>query len=147
MPDAENRTGRKATANGLTADRCAGIAVDRGNAVLLLHELRHALDRLLANSEETVIDLARLPLGPADEVALDAMLGDGEIAATVRVMGDSSVEETAFPGVWRITHRDDGGRVQARFLSVCWIPEILRAQRIDVEDGVRRLTEMVESDQ
>jgi hypothetical protein len=40
---------------------------EHGNALPILNEIRHALDRLLESGETTVIDLGALPMGPQDE--------------------------------------------------------------------------------
>ena len=53
-----------------------------GNVVPLLHEIRHALERLAETGEPTVIDLRSMPLAPGEEDAIEQVLGEGEVTAT-----------------------------------------------------------------
>ena len=111
----------------------------RGNALPLLNEIRHALERLLASGETTVIDLGALPMGPQDEAELLEALGTGEVDATINAGGPSSVRETAFHGVWQVTHRNELGETVARFVEVAFVPELLMSQPEDVADAVKAL--------
>jgi hydrogenase-1 operon protein HyaF len=117
----------------------AGAEAWRGNALPLLNEIRHALARLLASGETTVIDLGALPMGPQDEAELVAALGTGEVEATVNAGGPSSVRETAFHGVWLVTHRNEQGETLARFVEVAFVPELLMSQTEDVADAAAEL--------
>ena len=111
----------------------------RGNALPLLNEIRHALERLLASGETTVIDLGALPMGPQDEAELLAALGTGEVDATINAGGPSSVRETAFHGVWLVTHRNELDEIVARFVEVAFVPELLMSQPEDVADSIAAL--------
>jgi hydrogenase-1 operon protein HyaF len=72
-----------------------GEPVSHGNALPLLHEVRHALERLLAAGEETVIDLRSIPMGPGDEARLEAELGTGDVSARLETaIGPSSSPTT-----------------------------------------------------
>lgn len=93
--------------NAVLARRAAGT----GNLPLILHELRHALDRLIADGTPHVIDLGTLPMSPAETEELARRLGRGEVSAVIEAEGRSEITETAFPGIWHITHRDPEGRV------------------------------------
>lgn len=117
----------------------SGDEVERGNALPLLNEIRHALERLLASGETTVIDLGALPMGPQDEAELIAALGTGEVDATVSAGGPSSVRETAFHGVWLVTHRNEQSETLARFVEVAFVPELLMSQVEDVADAAAAL--------
>ena len=112
---------------------------DHGNALPILNEIRHALERLLASGETAVIDLGALPMGPQDEVQLLAALGEGEVEATINAGGPSSVRETAFHGVWLLTHRNEAGETLARFIEVAFVPELLMSQAEDVADSAAEL--------
>lgn len=113
--------------------------VGRGNVLPLLHEIRHALARLLASGESTRIDLRALPLGSGEEAALEAALGTGEVEATLDVLGQSRIAETAHAGVWLVTHRDESGQVVGRFIEIARAPEILCSQTEDIAAGLQRL--------
>lgn len=119
----------------------AGDFARRGNALPLLHEIRHALERLADLGETTVIDLRAIPFGPGDEAELEAALGRGEVTATIEAMGPSTIQETAFPGVWLLTHRSEAGEILSRFIEVTFVPTILGCQREDVREGLEALTD------
>jgi len=121
--------------------------VTTGNALPVLHEIKHALNRLLDTGETSTIDLGALPFAPGDERQLDEVLGVGEVAATLMVLGESHVRETAVAGVWRVDHLDEDGEIQSRFIEVTFMPDILKSQREDAEVGLETLSErLVELD-
>ena len=111
-----------------------------GNVVLLLNEVRHALDRLLTTAEGTTIDLSTIPMAPQEQAELDAVLGTGEVSATLTASGPSEVRETAYPGVWRVTHTSEEGRTLGRYIEIATIPAILLAQPSDMAAGLERLS-------
>ncbi|MCB1329436.1 MAG: hydrogenase expression/formation protein [Maritimibacter sp.] len=113
--------------------------VPTGNAGPILREIATALARLLDTGEATTIDLGALPFSAGDERALDAVLGTGEIRATLDALGTSHVNETGVPGVWRVDHFDQQGETLSRFVEITFVPEILRSQRPDAEQGLERL--------
>lgn len=110
-----------------------------GNVQPLLHEIRHALKRLASGEDGTVIDLQRLPLAPGEEQRIEAVLGEGEVRAEINALGPTLVQETAYPGVWLITHRNAEESVIGRFIEVTDMPELLKSQRADIESGINRL--------
>jgi hydrogenase-1 operon protein HyaF len=112
-----------------------------GNVEPLLHEIRHALRRLADGEEGTTIDLRRLPLVPGEENRIENVLGTGEVRAEVDALGPTIVQETSFPGVWFVTHKNTQGEVVARFIEVTRVPEILRSQQEDIEVAVDKLEE------
>jgi len=115
--------------------------VTTGNAMPVLHQIRHALQDLLENGTPSSIDLGAIPFAAGDERVLDDVLGQGEVATTLDVMGTSHVRETAIPGVWRVDHFNAAGETQSRFIEVTFMPEILKTQREDAEQGLSRLSE------
>ncbi|HEY6927808.1 MAG TPA: hydrogenase expression/formation C-terminal domain-containing protein [Steroidobacteraceae bacterium] len=121
--------------------RSIGVAVERssGNIEPLLHQVRHALVELLHEGRGAVIDLQSIPLAPGEEDRILQALGRGEIQAQLSVFGASEILETGFPGVWVVTHRDDRGVVQARFIEITRVPEILCSQSADIAAGLERL--------
>lgn len=119
--------------------------VSHGNALPLLHEVRHALERLLAACEETVIDLRSIPMGPGDEARLEAELGSGEVSARLETaIGPSVAMETRFPGVWLITHYNSEDQILSRFIEVTEVPAILRSQPEDIREGLGSLSEQLQ---
>ncbi|MCP5039171.1 MAG: hydrogenase expression/formation protein [Rhodobacteraceae bacterium] len=111
-----------------------------GNAIPVLHEIRHALVELLGNGTASTIDLGAIPFAAGDERFLDDVLGKGEVTATLNVMGTSHVQETAVAGVWRVDHFNEAGETQSRFIEVTFMPEILKTQTEDAADGLEKLS-------
>jgi hydrogenase-1 operon protein HyaF len=116
---------------------CSG--VETGNVEPLLHEIRHALRRLADGADGTVIDLKRLPPAPGEEERIEETLGIGEVRAEVDALGPTLIQETSYPGVWLITHKNADGVTVARFIEVTYIPELLRSQQADIDAGIDRL--------
>jgi hydrogenase-1 operon protein HyaF len=116
------------------------------NALPLLHEVRHALDRLLACGEPTTIDLGSLPLAPGELEKIDAALGTGEVKVMLEALGPSQIYETSFSGVWRITHFNAVNEVVGRFIEVTRMPEILPSQDADVRASLELLTRQLGSE-
>jgi hydrogenase-1 operon protein HyaF len=113
--------------------------VATGNVEPLLHEIRHALKRLIGGEDGTTIDLKSLPLAPGEEERIEATLGTGEVRAEVDALGPTLIQETSYPGVWLITHKNADNAVVARFIEVTYIPELLRSQPEDIDAGIDRL--------
>ena len=116
------------------------------NVVPLLHEVRHALERLLESGEPTTIDLGAIPLAPGEFDKIDAALGTGEVKVMLDAMGPSQIYETQFSGVWRITHLNAANEVVGRYIEVTRIPEILLAQETDVRVGLDLLSRKLSGD-
>jgi hydrogenase-1 operon protein HyaF len=109
------------------------------NVVPLLHEIRHALAKLLDDGGHTVIDLRSIPLAPGEEEKLLATLGRGEIVAQLSALGPSEILETRFPGVWLVTHYNNDNEVIGKFIEVCRLPRILQALDEDIRDAIDNL--------
>ncbi len=110
-----------------------------GNAPALLREIAEMTRRLVADGESSAIDLQALPLTPADLIWLRGQLGEGEIAVTLNADGESSLNETACPGVWWVTHRNQQGAVASEFIEVALVPEVVKAHPEDVVMGLEHL--------
>ena len=115
-----------------------------GNVKPLLFELAGLLDAWLSKGEAASIDLRSLPLSRGDYDELGARLGSGAVSASVEAIGASEVRETRYPGVWRVTHRNEAGEVVADLIEVYGLPEILRAPPEDAADGLIRLKEALQ---
>lgn len=110
-----------------------------GNAPVLLRETAEHLRRLLDTGESTAIDLQALPLTPGDRAWLRERLGQGEISVTLRADGESNLDETACPGVWWVTHRNENGVVTSEFIEVVPVPELVKAHPEDIKIGLEHL--------
>ena len=110
-----------------------------GNVIPLLHEIRHALQALLDDGRETVIDLRSIPLGPGEEKRIAERLGRGEIQVQLSALGPSELLETRFPGVWLVTHSNNDGDVIGKFIEICLVPRLVSAQQADIRAGLAEL--------
>ncbi len=118
-----------------------GLPLNHSNATPIMHEILHALQRLLDNQESTTIDLRALPFGPGDEEELLNQLGSGEIRVELNSLGRSLITETAYSGVWLVDHRNADDQRIALQIEITPIPAILKAQSEDVRDAIGRLEE------
>lgn len=154
---------RRVVVSGLDA---IAVTVDgtTGNVGPLIHEIRHALIRLLATEGESavdecahglnefarhansVIDLRSLPLAPGEEEEIEALLGIGEVRADITALGPTTVQETRVSGVWIVTHRNADDEVVAKFIEVTRIPPLLLAHDEDIRHGVEFLNKALQVD-
>jgi HupH hydrogenase expression protein, C-terminal conserved region len=116
-----------------------------GNVAPLLHEVRHGLARLLEDGQPAIIDLKGVPLAPGEEEGILKFLGAGEVDAELHTLGRSEIRESSYPGVWIVTHYDEQGDLKARFIEITRFPEILESQRIDMDEGLKRLQVTLEA--
>jgi hydrogenase-1 operon protein HyaF len=116
-----------------------------GNTTSLLHEIRHALSKLLTSSQETIIDLQNLPLTSAEQDQLRESLGEGEVKAYLNTLGKSTVIETGISGVWYITHFNSNEQPIGKFIEITFIPSILKSQPEDIQLGLEQLTNQLTS--
>ena len=114
------------------------------NVAPLLHEVKHALARLIKNNEMAVIDLRSIPLAPGEEEKILNALGQGEVQSQLNALGLSEIIETQYAGVWLITHYNDENDIIGRFIEVTTMPDILRSQKEDVIEALSRLSESLE---
>ena len=114
-----------------------------GNALPLLRELLEMVRRLLDSGEPSAIDLSALPLTPADLDWLRDKLGTGEISVSLQANGESTLDETACPGVWWVTHHNEQGAVTSQFIEVTFVPELVKAHPQDVAIGREQLELMI----
>ena len=121
--------------------RKAVVNLPTGNALPILSEILARLDRLIERDEPSVIDLGAIPFTGGDEKLLQEILGSGEVNAVLDAMGESHVQETAIPGVWRVDHYDAAGETQSRFIEITFIPDILKTQKEDATRGREMLAE------
>jgi hydrogenase-1 operon protein HyaF len=112
-----------------------------GYAGALLSEVARLLEGLVSEGKEDAIDLRSLPMGPSDYEQLKSLLGQGEVEVSLQLMGLTKVLETAYPGVWWVTHYGPEDEVTAERIEVAWVPEIVRSHPQDAADGLQRLRE------
>lgn len=112
-----------------------------GNDLPILHEIGHALRRLLGQGESTVIDLQAIPMAPGEEQRILQLLGAGEVKAELDTLGSSEVLETAYQGVWSVTHRNTHGETVGKFIEITHCPDILYSQDADIKASIERIGE------
>lgn len=110
-----------------------------GNAPVLLREISEHVRSLLRDGVPSAIDLRALPLTPEDLDWLRDTLGEGEVIATLDAEGESTLVETACPGVWWVTHHNPQGVIVSEFIEVTFVPELLKAHAEDVKRGLEHL--------
>ena len=114
------------------------------NVKPILHEIRHALEKLLNDGETSIIDLRSIPLAPGEEETIINSLGHGEVHARLDVLGSSEIYETRFTGVWLVTHYNEEDSIVSRFIEVTEIPDVLKSQREDVTHALDELVTKLE---
>ena len=112
----------------------------RANVRAILYEIETLLDNLLQSGQGDSIDIRSLPLLPADYEGLEEVLGMGEVYAEIEGgNGPTVIVETGIPGVWWVSHYDDGDNVMAEFIEVTRIPELLMSPLEDIDEGLEDL--------
>ncbi|MBC8520032.1 MAG: hypothetical protein H8D24_06475 [Gammaproteobacteria bacterium] len=113
---------------------------DRSDMVRsILSEVVTLLERWLEQGEPGILDLKSLPLSPADNQLLEETLGRGELTISMDVLGSSQMVETAFSGVWYVTHRNEQAQVLVKQIEVIDIPSIVLPQHSEVLSALERL--------
>jgi hydrogenase-1 operon protein HyaF len=110
-----------------------------GGVAAILSELATLLDRLVADESSGAIDLRSLPMSPMDRAALQRVLGEGEVQATVNAQGLSRVRETRVSGVWWVEHFDQQGDMVAELIDVSRVPVILTCAMDEIAASARTL--------
>lgn len=116
-----------------------------GRAILC--EIETMLAQLLTHDDEGVIDLKTIPITHDEYLHLQYVLGKGELAATIQLLGKSTVAETAIAGVWWITHYNEEGNVIADLIEITLIPDILKSDRADIRNSLEELRKRIEIEQ
>jgi hydrogenase-1 operon protein HyaF len=109
------------------------------NVQPILHEIRHALRKLIDNGENSIIDLRSIPLAPGEEDTIIDILGSGEVHARLNALGPSEIVETRFAGVWLISHYNEDNSIIGRFIEITVLPDILKSQHEDMVFSLAQL--------
>ncbi|WP_328983882.1 hydrogenase expression/formation C-terminal domain-containing protein [Thiorhodovibrio winogradskyi] len=116
-----------------------------GSASAVLHEIRHALARLIETGEPSCIDLAALPFGPGDREQLLGALGEGEVRASIDALGATHIRETRYSGVWLIDYRDSEDERIGLQIEIAPVPRLLPAQAEALPAALDALTSALAS--
>jgi hydrogenase-1 operon protein HyaF len=71
-------------------------------------------------------------MNDADRAALKTALGQGEVSITLQSMGESRIYETAYAGIWWLSHFDVEGRLLSELIEICRVPAILVPHQEDI---------------
>ncbi len=112
----------------------------------ILHQIHQALCLFHSQCKATTIDLKAQPFGPGEEELLLHHLGQGEVKITIDTMGCSTINETAFAGVWLVDHRNEQNERIAFQLEVDRIPTFACAPLVEIERSVMNLATQLEID-
>ena len=116
----------------------AGIAAST-QLKALLEEIQNMLFQLQHIGESNIIDIHSLPLMPSDYAQLKALLGSGEVKASVSALGPTDIYETQIPAIWWVKHFNSNHEIIAEYIEVTTIPEILKTQTHDLETAGEEL--------
>jgi len=113
------------------------------NVIPLLHEVKHALDKLLHTAETTTIDLRSIPLAPGEENKILDTLGKGEVCVQLDALGPSEIIESHYAGVWIVTHYNIDNEIIGRFIEITIMPEILHSQIEEIRESRHELADIL----
>ena len=111
------------------------------NVQPILHEVQHALEKLLETGEPSMIDLRAIPLAPNEDNEIKQRLGTGEAVIHIEALGPSILTETAYPGVWWVEHRNSDDLVTGLYIEIAHVPAIVLPADADLAQGLKALTE------
>jgi len=109
------------------------------DAVIL--QIKQLMDVFIVSEKTAAIDLRSLPLSRKIHDELKERLGVGEVEAKVKLSGDTEVYETAFSGVWWVTHKNSNNKIIAEQIEVGNIPFVLCAHIEDIKIASKKLAE------
>ncbi|MDD1619313.1 MAG: hydrogenase expression/formation protein, partial [Methylococcaceae bacterium] len=73
----------------------------------VLHEIQLLVEEFVRSGQSGAIDLRQVPpMGPEGYQFLKDSLSAGEVTASIKGVGRTEVQETAYSGVWWVTHRN-----------------------------------------
>lgn len=109
----------------------------------ILNEIDELLTRLIELDQPAAIDMRSLPLFPGDYEHLKALLGEGEVHATLNSLGPSEIIETSIPGVWWCTHYNEAQEKIAEFIEITRMPELLLTNKLELQSAREKLAQLV----
>ncbi|MFP4610052.1 MAG: hydrogenase expression/formation C-terminal domain-containing protein [Thiohalophilus sp.] len=112
----------------------------------ILTELQTKIESLARQGITDSVDLRSLPMFPGDYERLREILGYGEIHVSIDAMGPTKIYETAFPGIWWISHFNSDDENIAEFIEITPLPDILKTADEDIRQTGQQLQRLIESD-
>lgn len=117
----------------------SGEAIPSMNIEPILHEVKHAIERLIQSGESSIIDLQTIPLAPGEDEQIHQRLGNGETVINIDALGPSTLAETAYPGVWWVEHRNHDGLLTSLHIEISHVPAIVFPVNEDLQEGLEQL--------
>lgn len=114
-------------------------AVPGETARAIVSEVAACATRFAETGEVATIDLRFLKAMATERETLAALLGKGEVTATVDSLGRTEVQETSIPCVWWVRHRDSEGETVGEFIEIADIPDLLVGDPEAVAQGLEAL--------
>lgn len=131
----------------VVVDTASAKPIPSQNVEPILHEVKHALERLLKTGESAMIDLRAMPLAPGEDEEIRERLGNGEAVINIDALGPSTLTETAYPGVWWIEHRNNIDTLTGLYIEIAHVPAIVFPANEDLQDGLEQLTDHLNGDE
>jgi hydrogenase-1 operon protein HyaF len=124
----------------VTSAQSDGLSIAR----TLLHEIEAMLKKLLNTGQNGTLDLRALPtLGEDGYQFLKEKLGLGEVSARIQSFGRSEIQETAYPGIWWVSHYNQDDDILTEIIEVNFLPELLKSPIDDVALGQVKLGQLL----
>jgi hypothetical protein len=115
-------------------------------AKTLLNEVHNMLGNLLDTGETGVLDLRALPtLGEEGYQFLKDQLGTGEVSAQIQNFGRSVIQETAYSGIWWVSHFNQDDDIYTEQIEISFFPEILKSHKDDAVLSQSKLGELLKA--
>jgi hydrogenase-1 operon protein HyaF len=109
------------------------------SAQAILSEIEECVSRFAAGGEGVSIDLRCLKSMPEEREMLAALLGHGEVSATIDASGRSELYETSVPCVWWVRHRNSEDEIVGEMIEIAEVPEVMLGDRKAVASGLEAL--------
>lgn len=118
----------------MTVDAAPG-----ASARAVLAEVEESASRFAATGEGATVDLRCLKAMPQERETLAALLGRGEVSATIDTVGRSELYETSVPCVWWVRHWNTEDEIVGELIEIAEIPELLMSDRKAIAYGLYAL--------
>ncbi len=116
---------------------------DLTNAVFLLNEIKYALTELKNEGKKRTINLSNFPLTYEEAKFLDETLGRGSIKIIYESSELTVWQETKISGVWWGEYRNSSGKIILRTIEITFYPELAMSQIEDIEEGIKKLDDIL----
>lgn len=114
------------------------------NAPMLLKEIAAQSAAYRAGAPAHVVNLTLLPLSPADQVCLGAVLADGGATLLSRGFGKCRITSTTLAHTWWVRYFNSVDTLILNTVEVVDVPEVAKAAQDDLDDTRERLQELAD---